>query len=124
NRERAAFVGVNVRLYELAAFTVAGIFAGFSGALFGIFNRGVFADYVFWSKSADVMIMTILGGMNHFWGPAVGAAVLTILNQQITSYTQYRPFVLRTILVLLLFVFPRGVQGPPGGPPAPPDAPP
>ena len=44
------------------------------GALFGIFNRGVFADYVFWSKSADVMIMTILGGMHHFWGPAVGAA--------------------------------------------------
>jgi len=111
NRERAAFVGVNVRLYELAAFTVAGIFAGFSGALFGIFNRGVFADYVFWSKSADVMIMTILGGMNHFWGPAVGAAVLTILNQQITSFTEYWPFVLGTILVLLLFGFPGGIMG-------------
>jgi branched-chain amino acid transport system permease protein len=111
NPERAAFVGVNVRLYELAAFTVAGVFAGFSGALFGIFNRGVFADYVFWSKSADVMIMTILGGMNHFWGPMIGAAVLTILNQQITSYTQYWPFVLGTILVALLFGFPGGIMG-------------
>ncbi len=111
NPERAAFIGVNVRAYELAAFTAAGVFAGFSGALFGIFNRGVFADYVFWSKSADVMIMTILGGMNHFWGPAIGAAVLTILNQQITSYTEYWPFVLGTILVLLLFVFPGGIMG-------------
>jgi branched-chain amino acid transport system permease protein len=111
NPERAAFVGVNVRGYELAAFTVAGIFAGFSGALFGIFNRGVFADYVFWSKSADVMIMTILGGMNHFWGPAIGAAVLTILNQQITSYTEYWPFVLGTILVILLYAFPGGILG-------------
>jgi len=111
NPERAAFVGVNVRAYELAAFTAAGVFAGFSGALFGIFNRGVFADYVFWSKSADVMIMTILGGMNHFWGPAIGAAVLTILNQQITSYTEYWPFVLGTILVILLFVFPGGIMG-------------
>jgi branched-chain amino acid transport system permease protein len=111
NPERAAFVGVNVRAYELAAFTAAGIFAGFSGALFGIFNRGVFADYVFWSKSADVMIMTILGGMNHFWGPMVGAAVLTILNQQITSYTQYWPLVLGTILVVLLFAFPGGIMG-------------
>jgi branched-chain amino acid transport system permease protein len=111
NAERAAFIGVNVRGYELAAFTAAGIFAGFSGALFGIFNRGVFADYVFWSKSADVMIMTILGGMNHFWGPAIGAAVLTILNQQITSYTEYWPFFLGTILVILLFVFPGGIVG-------------
>jgi branched-chain amino acid transport system permease protein len=111
NPERAAFVGVNVRAYELAAFTAAGVFAGFSGALFGIFNRGVFADYVFWSKSADVMIMTILGGMNHFWGPMVGAAVLTILNQQITSYTEYWPFFLGTILVVLLFGFPGGIMG-------------
>jgi branched-chain amino acid transport system permease protein len=111
NPERAAFIGVNVRAYELAAFTVAGIFAGFAGALFGIFNRGVFADYVFWSKSADVMIMAILGGMQHFWGPAVGAAVVTLLNQQITSYTEYWPFFLGTILVVLLFGFPGGIMG-------------
>jgi branched-chain amino acid transport system permease protein len=111
NPERAAFIGVNVRGYELAAFTVAGVFAGFAGALFGIFNRGVFADYVFWSKSADVMIMAILGGMQHFWGPAVGAAVVTLLNQQITSYTEYWPFFLGVILVVLLFGFPGGILG-------------
>ena len=111
NPERAAFIGVNVRLYELAAFTIAGGFAGLSGALFGIFNRGVFADFVFWSKSADVMIMTILGGMHHFWGPAVGALVLTMLNQQITAYTEFWPFVLGTILIVLLFVFPGGILG-------------
>lgn len=111
NPERAAFIGVNVRLYELAAFTIAGGFAGLSGALFGIFNRGVFADFVFWSKSADVMIMTILGGMHHFWGPAVGALVLILLNQQITAYTEYWPFVLGVILVVLLFVFPGGILG-------------
>jgi branched-chain amino acid transport system permease protein len=111
NPERAAFIGVNVRGYELAAFTIAGGFAGFAGALFGIFNRGVFPDFVFWSKSADVMIMTILGGMQHFWGPAVGALVLTLLNQQITAYTEYWPFVLGTILVVLLFGFPGGILG-------------
>ena len=59
--------------YELAAFVVAGAFAGLAGALFGIFNRGVFPDFGYWSKSAEVLIMTILGGMGHFWGPAVGA---------------------------------------------------
>ena len=111
NPERAAFIGVNVRAYELAAFVVAGIFAGFAGALYGIFSRGVFADYVFWSKSAEVIIMTILGGMNYFWGPPVGALALVWLNQQITAYTEYWPFVLGSLLLVLLFLFPGGIVG-------------
>ena len=94
NPERAEFVGINVRRYQLAAFVVAGAFAGLAGALFGIFNRGVFPDFAYWSKSAEVLIMVILGGMGNFWGPAVGAATLILLNQQITSYTQYWPLVL------------------------------
>jgi branched-chain amino acid transport system permease protein len=111
NPERAAFIGLNVRAYELAAFVVAGAFAGLAGALFGIFNRGVFADYVFWSKSAEVMIMTILGGMDFFWGPPVGALALVWLNQEITSYTEYWPFVLGTLLIVLLYAFPGGIVG-------------
>jgi branched-chain amino acid transport system permease protein len=111
NPERASFIGVNVRAYELAVFTIAGGFAGLAGALFGIFNRGVFADFLYWPKSAEVLIMTILGGMNHFWGPPVGTAVLVLLNQQITSYTEYWPLVLGSILLVLLFVFPGGIVG-------------
>jgi branched-chain amino acid transport system permease protein len=111
NPERAAAIGLNVRAYELAAFVAAGAFAGLAGALYGIFNRGVFADYVFWSKSAEVMIMTILGGMGYFWGPPVGALALVWLNQEITDYTQYWPFVLGVILLVLLFVFPGGIVG-------------
>jgi branched-chain amino acid transport system permease protein len=111
NPERAAFIGVNVRAYQLAAFVVAGSFAGFAGALYGIFSRGVFADYVFWSKSAEVMIMTILGGMDYFWGPPVGALAIVWLNQEVTDYTEYWPFVLGTILLVLLFVFPGGIVG-------------
>jgi branched-chain amino acid transport system permease protein len=111
NPERAASIGLGVRTYELAAFVVAGGFAGIAGALFGIFNRGVFSDYVYWPKSAEVMIMTILGGIEHFWGPVVGAATLVLLNQQITSYTEYWPLVLGSILLVLLFVFPGGIVG-------------
>jgi branched-chain amino acid transport system permease protein len=111
NPERAAFIGLNVRAYQLAAFVVAGGFAGLAGALYGIFSRGVFADYVFWSKSAEVIIMTILGGMDYFWGPPVGALALVWLNQQIADYTQYWPFVLGSLLLVLLFVFPGGIVG-------------
>jgi branched-chain amino acid transport system permease protein len=111
NPERAAFLGVNVRLYQLAAFVVAGGLAGLAGALYGIFSRGVFADYVFWSKSAEIVIMTILGGVGYFWGPPVGAAALVWLNQVITDYTQYWSFVLGAILLALLFGFPGGIVG-------------
>lgn len=111
NAERAEFIGVNVRRYELAAFVIAGAFAGLAGGLFGIFNRGVFADFVYWTKSSEVLIMTLLGGMSTFYGPAVGAAALIWLNQQIVSYTEYWSLILGTILVILLFVFPGGLAG-------------
>ena len=111
NPERAAFIGVDVRRYELAAFVLAGAFAGIAGGLFGIFNRGVFPDFAYWNKSAEVLIMTLLGGSQTFFGPAVGAAVLIWLNQQIVSYTEYWPLILGTLLILLLFVFPGGIVG-------------
>jgi branched-chain amino acid transport system permease protein len=111
NAERAEFIGVNVRRYELAAFVLAGAFAGLAGGLFGIFNRGVFPDFAYWTKSSEVLIMTLLGGMGMFYGPAIGALALILLNQQITSYTEYWPFVLGAILIVLLFVFPGGLAG-------------
>lgn len=111
NPERAEFVGVNVRRCQLASFVIAGAFAGFAGALFGIFNRGVFPDFAYWAKSAEVLIMVILGGFSAFWGPAVGAAVLILLNQQINAYTQYWPLILGTVLIVLLFAFPGGIVG-------------
>jgi branched-chain amino acid transport system permease protein len=111
NPERAEFIGVNVRRYELAAFVLAGGFAGIAGGLFGIFNRGVFPDFAYWTKSSEVLIMTLLGGMGAFYGPALGALVLIWLNQQIVSYTEYWPLILGVILIFLLFVFPGGLAG-------------
>ena len=55
--------------------------------------------------------LTLLGGMGTFYGPPLGALALILLNQQIVSYTEYWPFVLGTILVVLLFVFPGGLAG-------------
>ena len=111
NPERAEFIGVNVRRYELTAFVLAGLFAGLAGGLFGIFNRGVFPDFAYWTKSSEVLIMTLLGGMGAFYGPAVGALVLLWLNQQIVSITEYWPLILGSVLVILLFVFPGGLAG-------------
>jgi branched-chain amino acid transport system permease protein len=111
NPERTQFIGIDVRRYRWLAFVLAGAFAGLAGALFGIYKRGVFPDYAYWAKGAEVLIMTILGGIHNFWGPTVGAAALILLNGVIVSYTEYWPFVLGTILLILLFAFPGGILG-------------
>jgi branched-chain amino acid transport system permease protein len=111
NSERTEFIGINVKFFQLVAFIISGFFSALAGALFGIFNHSVFPDFLFWPASAEVLIMTILGGMYSFFGPAVGAAVVLYLRMQITSYTQYWPLILGTILAVLLFFFPGGIVG-------------
>jgi branched-chain amino acid transport system permease protein len=111
NSERTEFIGINVKFFQLVAFIISGFFSALAGALFGIFNHSVFPDFLFWPASAEVLIMTILGGMYSFFGPVVGAAVVLYLRMQITSYTQYWPLILGTILAVLLFFFPGGIVG-------------
>jgi branched-chain amino acid transport system permease protein len=55
--------------------------------------------------------MSILGGIYSFLGPAIGAAVIILLDRIITEYTQYWPSVLGAILLIVLFAFPDGLVG-------------
>lgn len=109
NAERAEFVGVNVRRAQLIAFSISGAVSGLAGALFALFSRGAFPEYALWTKSAEVLLMTLLGGPHVFLGPVLGAGILIVLNSVVTSYTEYWPLVLGTILLVLLYAFPGGV---------------
>jgi branched-chain amino acid transport system permease protein len=111
NPERTEFIGINVKLFQLVAFMISGMFAAFAGALFGIFNHSLFPDLLYWPQSAEVLIMSLLGGIYSFFGPFVGAAVLLYLRMLVTSYTQYWPLIMGTILALILFFFPGGIVG-------------
>lgn len=111
NPERAEFLGINVRGYQLLAFVIAGAFAGLAGALFALHNRSVFPDSALWTRSAEVLIMTILGGVYTFLGPAVGAVLLVVLDYLVTTRTEYWPLVLGSILLALVYFFPEGVMG-------------
>jgi branched-chain amino acid transport system permease protein len=110
NAERAEFVGVHVKRVQLAAFVISGAVSGLAGGLFALFSRGAFPDYAFWTKSAEVLLMTLLGGPYVFLGPALGAGILIVLNSVVTSFTEYWPVVLGAILLLLIYVFPGGVM--------------
>jgi branched-chain amino acid transport system permease protein len=111
NEMRAEFVGVNVKRVQLIAFVISGTFSGIAGGLFALFNRSVFPEFAWWTMSAEVLIMSILGGIYSFFGPAVGAAAIIMLDRTITEYTDYWPTVLGVILLIVLFLFPDGLAG-------------
>ena len=111
NMIRAGFVGINTRLIRWTAFVVAGTFAGVAGAILAMYNRGFYTESAFWTESAQVLIMALLGGIYSFFGPAIGAATLYVLERIINEYTEYWPLVLGTILLVILLFLPEGIVG-------------
>lgn len=111
NPERVAFCGINVKSYRLAAFTVAGAFAGLAGGLMAPFLRIASPELVHWSMSAEPILMSILGGTGYFLGPFFGAGMFVLLETWITSMTHSWMLVLGIILALMVMFFRRGVLG-------------
>jgi branched-chain amino acid transport system permease protein len=111
NAARAGFIGVDTRKMRWAAFAVAGTFGGLAGALFGMYNRGMYIENAFWTESAQVLIMVLLGGIYSFVGPLIGAAVLYLLQVVTNQFTPYWPMVLGLILLVVVLALPDGLVG-------------
>ena len=111
NTERAQFLGVDVNRLRLFAFMLSAAFSGVAGALFAQLNGSVFPTFAFWTKSGEVIMMAILGGIYSFFGPLVGAFVMLALDQLISVYTEYWPLVLGSTLLLLVLFLPEGLTG-------------
>lgn len=109
NRQRASSVGINVKRYELAAFTIASVFAGVAGGLFAMFDQQAYPQLMFWTASAQPVVMTLLGGTGSFLGPAIGAGVYTWLANAIGTHFPYHfDVVLGGIVLLIVLVAPGG----------------
>ena len=111
NPERATFVGMNIENYRLIAFVISAFFSGIAGVLYALLETSIAPDILFWSMSGEVILMGLLGGMNLFLGPALGAAIMVLLNSFITSYTEYWGMTLGITLILIVLFFPKGVGG-------------
>jgi branched-chain amino acid transport system permease protein len=111
NAERVAFTGIDVRHHQIAAFVIAGFFAGIAGALFTVFARIAAPSMAHWTRSAEPVLMTILGGSGTFLGPLVGAAVFIYLRDLVTAQTEFWNLVLGLILVPIVLLFRGGIVG-------------
>ncbi len=110
NPRRAAFIGIHVRRVQLAAFVVAGAFAGVAGALQVFFHRGMFPGSAHWLTSADALIAVTLGGASYFAGPVVGATLFKILALVIPRFTEYWLFFLGIAILLVALGRPEGLM--------------
>jgi branched-chain amino acid transport system permease protein len=111
NNQRAAYLGVNVKLYQWAAFVIAGAFTGLAGGLYAIMEKAITPDIIHWTKSGEPVFMTIIGGIYTFAGPVVGAAVFVVLNSYLVAWTENWALVLGTILLVMVLMLPGGVVG-------------
>lgn len=111
NALRGEFVGVRVTRYRLAAFVISGAFSGLAGTLFAPFQRAVTPEAMYWTTSADPVLMSLLGGTRVFLGPAVGAGIFLFIKDIISAYTQFWMISLGAVLILLVLFLPGGLAG-------------
>ncbi|HEU5322595.1 MAG TPA: branched-chain amino acid ABC transporter permease [Methylomirabilota bacterium] len=111
NGVRVEFAGVPVRRYVLLAFVLAGLFAGLAGALVAPLEQTVAPASAHWTKSAEPVMATLIGGPLAFAGPIVGAAVYVGLKELIVRYTTYWLLVFGAGLLAIVLTFRGGLLG-------------
>ena len=111
NAERAEFSGIRVRRTVFTAFVVAGFFAGLAGALLAPLEQTVAPTAAHWTKSAEPVMATLIGGPLAFAGPIVGAAVYLGLKEIIVRFTEYWLLVFGLVLLATVLAFRGGVLG-------------
>lgn len=108
---KAAAIGLPVRQLRIAAFTLAGGIAGLAGGLFAQQGGIVTPTSLSFTFSGIIIIMSLLGGMARFWGPAIGAIVFQLINALVFANASHANLYLGLILLAVVLVFPSGLLG-------------
>ena len=117
NERRMRAIGFATFRYKLVCFTIAGGIAGLAGAVFAAHESYISPSIMHWTRSGDLIIMIVLGGMGTLIGPVAGATLFLLLEKFLPDYTQHWPIVFGPILILVVLFAKRGIYGSllPGG---------
>ena len=109
---RMPAIGVSVRRKLIAVYTVGAAIAGVAGALLAQTTQFVGLDTLGFARSADLMIMLILGGAGYLYGALIGAAVFMVLQDYLANLDPvYWQFWLGLLLVLIVLFARGGLMG-------------
>ncbi len=81
NDRRMRSIGFPTFRYRLACFVIAGAMCGLAGALLANFTNFISPAMMHWTRSGDLIVMVVLGGMGSVFGPAIGAVALLVLEE-------------------------------------------
>ena len=107
NEARMEAIGFPTYRYKLTAFVIAGVMAGLAGVLLANHTDFVNPDMMHWTRSGDLIIMVLLGGMGSLAGPIVGALVFILLEEVLSGITEYWQLIFGPFLILVV-LFARG----------------
>ena len=111
NPNRVRFIGRSVKMNQLRIYVISSVFAALAGALMAGVDNSIHTDMFFWTTSGEVILMSVLGGINQFFGPFIGAVILILLEDIIGAKTEFWPIVLGSIIMVFVIVFPKGIVG-------------
>jgi len=111
NERRMRAIGFPTYRYKLAAFVIAGAMCGVAGVLLVNFTKYVSPAFMHWTRSGEIMVMVILGGMGTLAGPALGAAAFLLLEETLSGYTEHWQLVLGPVLIVIVLFARRGLAG-------------
>jgi branched-chain amino acid transport system permease protein len=111
NPDRVRFLGRRVRRNQLRIYIISSIFSALAGALMAGVDGSIHTDMLFWTTSGEVILMTVLGGINQFFGPFVGAAVIILIEDLVGARTEYWSLIIGIIIMVIVLVFPKGLVG-------------
>jgi branched-chain amino acid transport system permease protein len=110
--KRMPAIGASVQRKLVAVYTVGAAIAGAAGALLAQTTQFVGIDVLGFPRSADLMIMLILGGAGHLYGALIGAAVFMVLQDYLSNLNPvYWQFWLGLLLVLIVLFARGGLMG-------------
>ncbi len=111
NERRMKSLGFAAFRYRLVCFVIAGAGAGLAGALIANQTEYVSPGLMHWTRSGQILVMVLLGGMGTLFGPVLGAATLLLLEELLSIYTEHWMVYLGPFLILVVLFAKRGIYG-------------
>ena len=111
NDTRMRAIGFPTYRYKLTCFVIAGTLCGLAGALLANHTDFVSPAMMYWTRSGDLIIMVVLGGMGSTFGPLFGAVALLVLEEVLSGITEYWQIILGPLLLLVVLFARGGIDG-------------
>ena len=103
-------MGINVRGFQVFAFTLGGALAGFSGALYAHHYSFIEAQYFSALLSIFVLLYVLIGGTQTAWGPLIGASFFTLIPELLrVGDTEWRYVIFGVLIVFMMIFRPEGI---------------